>query len=291
MKVLVVDDSRVMRQLVMRALRQAGHGHHNWLEAESATQAFDLVETDNPDLVLCDWNMPGTSGLELLARLRRVGCAVPLGLVTSEGSDEMRRRAASAGAAFLIAKPFTPDDFRSALDAVGRGLPVTATVAPAEPDAPLPPPHRVKELLEGLLSREVQLRPGDPVLPTSTARAVVGTYVDDRLRLTAVVVADLAFAAHAGAAVGLLPAGAANEVIASGTLTPAVARNVAEVLNVTARLLNTPSKPQIRLYEIHSPTDVLPVDVLALLRSFGARLDVVVDIAGYGGGGLSLVRA
>jgi CheY-like chemotaxis protein len=291
MKVLVVDDSRVMRQLVIRALRQAGHGHHDWLEAESATQAFDLVEADEPDLVLCDWNMPGMSGLELLARLRRVGCTVPLGLVTSEGSDAMRRRAVSAGAAFLIAKPFTPDDFRGALDAIERGLPVAASVAPAEPGAPLPPPHRVKELLEGLLSRKVQLRPGDPVLPTSSARAVVGSYVDDQLRLVAVVVADVALAAHAGAALGLLPAAAANEGIASGTLTAAIALNAAEVLNVSARLLNTPGQRHVRLYEIHSPTDALPGDVSALLRSFGARLDVVVDIAGYGGGGLSLVRA
>ena len=71
----------------------------------------------NPDTVfaLVDWNMPEMSGIEFLTGLRSAGSTVPFGFVTSEGSDEMRGRAESAGAAFLIAKPFTADTFRDAL--------------------------------------------------------------------------------------------------------------------------------------------------------------------------------
>jgi two-component system chemotaxis response regulator CheY len=62
--------------------------------------------------------MPEMSGIEFLTGLRDAGSTVPFGFVTSEGSDEMRGRAESAGASFLIAKPFTADTFRDALSEV-----------------------------------------------------------------------------------------------------------------------------------------------------------------------------
>ena len=115
MKIVVVDDSRVMRQIVIRALRQAGQGGHDIAEAENGRQALEVVESHGPDLVLSDWNMPEMSGIDLLDARRSRGNAVPIGFVTSEGSDDMRARAATSGAAFLIAKPFTPESFADAL--------------------------------------------------------------------------------------------------------------------------------------------------------------------------------
>jgi two-component system chemotaxis response regulator CheY len=115
MKILVVDDSRVMRQIVIRTLRQAGFGGHEVSEAENGRLAVERVLADPPDLVLSDWNMPEMSGIDALDVLRSSGCTVPFGFVTSEGSEEMRARAARSGAAFLIAKPFTPESFAEAL--------------------------------------------------------------------------------------------------------------------------------------------------------------------------------
>ena len=107
-----------MRQIVVRTLRQAGHGGHEIVEAENGKQAFDLVTTERPDLVLSDWNMPEMTGIDCLSALRAAGSDVAFGFVTSEGSDEMRQRATAAGAAFLIAKPFTPEAFDDALRSV-----------------------------------------------------------------------------------------------------------------------------------------------------------------------------
>lgn len=121
MKILIADDSRVMRQIVIRTLRQAGHGGHDIVEAENGRQALEMVQTEAPDLVLSDWNMPEMNGIDCLAALRAAGSAVPFGFVTSEGSAEMRERAESAGAAFLIAKPFTPEVFDDALRSAGVG--------------------------------------------------------------------------------------------------------------------------------------------------------------------------
>ena len=118
MKILIADDSRVMRQIVIRTLRQAGYDGHEIIEAEDGRDAYDKVVTENPDLVLSDWNMPKMTGIECLQALRSAGQTVPFGFVTSEGSPEMREKAANAGALFLIAKPFTEDTFKDALDGV-----------------------------------------------------------------------------------------------------------------------------------------------------------------------------
>lgn len=118
MKILIADDSRVMRQIVLRTLRQAGFSDHDFVEAVDGLDALNKVGTEQPDLVLSDWNMPNMTGIELLRQLRANGNAVPFGFVTSEGSPEMRELASGAGALFLIAKPFTADTFADALGAV-----------------------------------------------------------------------------------------------------------------------------------------------------------------------------
>lgn len=115
MRVLVADDSRVMRQIVLRTLRQAGFGDWDIVQAGDGSEALALTLSENPDLVLSDWNMPGLNGIDVLRSLRAAGSAVPFGFVTSEGSPQMRELAASEGALFLIAKPFDADTFESAL--------------------------------------------------------------------------------------------------------------------------------------------------------------------------------
>jgi two-component system chemotaxis response regulator CheY len=117
-KILVADDSRVMRQIVIRTLRQAGFDDHDVVEAEDGRDAYAKVQSEAPDLVLSDWNMPNMTGLECLQALRGAGSTVPFGFVTSEGSAEMREKAADAGALFLIAKPFTEETFRENLEGV-----------------------------------------------------------------------------------------------------------------------------------------------------------------------------
>lgn len=117
MRILIADDSNVMRQIVKRTLRQAGYDAEV-TEAGNGREALEAIQAATPDLVLSDWNMPEMTGLDLLNALRASGSTVPFGFVTSESSPEMRDKAASAGARFLVTKPFTPDAFREALEPV-----------------------------------------------------------------------------------------------------------------------------------------------------------------------------
>ena len=115
MKILIADDSRVMRQIIIRTLRQAGFGGHEVVEAADGELALKAALTEEPDLILSDWNMPNLTGIELLRELRGMGVAAPFGFVTSEGTLEMRQTAIEAGALFLMSKPFTEDTFRDEL--------------------------------------------------------------------------------------------------------------------------------------------------------------------------------
>ncbi|MEE9386029.1 MAG: response regulator [Nannocystaceae bacterium] len=115
MKILIIDDSKVMRAIVKRTLRQAGFGGHETHEAANGTEGLEAIGTFVPDLVLCDWNMPQMNGIELLKALRGKGDETPFGFVTSEGTPEMKQGAFDAGAKFLIVKPFTADDFEQQL--------------------------------------------------------------------------------------------------------------------------------------------------------------------------------
>jgi two-component system chemotaxis response regulator CheY len=118
MRLLVVDDSRVMRQIVVRTLRQAGFDGHEVVEAVDGADGLAKVAEHAPDLVLSDWNMPNLTGIDFLRALRGGGNDVPFGFVTSEGSDDMQALAYAAGARFVIVKPFTPERFTEALTPV-----------------------------------------------------------------------------------------------------------------------------------------------------------------------------
>lgn len=118
MKVVVADDSRAMRMIVVRTLRQAGYDSADIIECEDGAEGLAKVKSESPDLVLSDWNMPNMNGIEFLQALRAEGNTVNFGFVTSEGSDAMREQASASGALFLIAKPFTADMFSEALSPV-----------------------------------------------------------------------------------------------------------------------------------------------------------------------------
>ena len=113
MRVLIVDDSSVMRKLVTRGLRQAGFTVDSILEAGNGQEALEVLRVNSGvDLVLCDWNMPVMDGLTFVKSVR--GSIpeikdIPIIMVTTEGGESKVSAALSAGANGHIKKPFTPD--------------------------------------------------------------------------------------------------------------------------------------------------------------------------------------
>jgi two-component system chemotaxis response regulator CheY len=118
MDILLVDDSKTMRSLVQRAIRQAGYRGLSIAEAENGLQALAKMSEEQPRLVLSDWNMPEMTGIEFLQQVRAQQNKVPFGFVTSEASAEIKKLALDSGASFVITKPFTADDIQDALEPI-----------------------------------------------------------------------------------------------------------------------------------------------------------------------------
>ena len=115
MKILIVDDSKAMRMIIKRILRQTEIGDHSTVEAENGREGLKQLENENPDLVISDWNMPEMDGIEFLKTVRESGNNIKFGFITTQGSEKMRNIATQSGANFLIAKPFTPESFEHSI--------------------------------------------------------------------------------------------------------------------------------------------------------------------------------
>ena len=114
MRVLIVDDSSVMRKIVARSLQQAGLDLTQVLDAGNGAEALAVVRQEKVDLILCDINMPIMDGLEFVKQLSGLENAhgVPVVMITTEGSEAHVRQALSSGARGYIRKPFTPEQVR-----------------------------------------------------------------------------------------------------------------------------------------------------------------------------------
>ena len=121
MDLLLVDDSKTMRLLVHRAIRQAGYRDLTVCEAENGVDALEKLKSVKPKLILSDWNMPEMSGIDFLRKLRGENNQTPFGFITSEASKKFKDVAMSHGANFIIVKPFSVDDVQAALDPILGG--------------------------------------------------------------------------------------------------------------------------------------------------------------------------
>ncbi|WP_263352137.1 response regulator [Acidicapsa acidisoli] len=114
MRVLIVDDSSVMRKIVERSLRQAGLEPMVVLEAGSGVEGLQVLSGQSVHLILSDINMPSMDGLEFLRQLRSQNLAdgVPVVMITTESSEEHVKQAILAGAQGYIRKPFTAEQVK-----------------------------------------------------------------------------------------------------------------------------------------------------------------------------------
>ncbi len=117
--VLIVDDEAPIREMIAVALEMADY---QYLEAADAKEAHSLIVDRQPDLILLDWMMPGTSGIELARRLKRdpVTAEIPIIMLTARSEEDNKIQGLEAGADDYITKPFSPRELVARLKAVLR---------------------------------------------------------------------------------------------------------------------------------------------------------------------------
>ncbi len=153
----------------------------------------------------------------------------------------------------------------------------------------LPAAKDVRDMLTGLVGKPVSVNPGPPVTPTPDKPVSVAVYVDPHLAINALCVMDLAASAYTGAALALLPPGGAQDAVEEdGELTGLLVEALHEVVNVLSALFNVPGAPHSKLHKLYAPGEDLPGDIEGMLANFN-RIDLAIEVPGYGKGALSLV--
>jgi len=155
----------------------------------------------------------------------------------------------------------------------------------------LPASLAVRSLFEDLLGRDVNVSPCDPIEQADLATATVAIYTDSAQQIFGVIGMQLSLAANVGAALGLVPPGAAEDSIDEKQLFPNLAENVFELCNVLTSLLNREGAPRVKLYQVVYPGMPVPSDARARLMALGRRLDLTIEVARYGKGKFALSLA
>jgi two-component system chemotaxis response regulator CheY len=119
--VLVVDDSKVMREMIVACLR--GEANLQFTHATSGLEAIERLSLGQFDLMFLDLNMPDIGGFEVLEFVRAQDAlrTLPIVVVTTRGDEGSRGRALSAGASRFMTKPFEPADIVAELRALLQG--------------------------------------------------------------------------------------------------------------------------------------------------------------------------
>ena len=113
MKVIVADDSRVMRKIINNVVESLGHDP---VEAINGQHVMEILNSDDSiGLVLLDWNMPMLNGLEVIKNMQNDDRfrTIPIVMVSTESERKNITEALKAGAKNYITKPFTPQDLAS----------------------------------------------------------------------------------------------------------------------------------------------------------------------------------
>lgn len=152
----------------------------------------------------------------------------------------------------------------------------------------LPDPVTVAKLVASLIGKQVNQKSAAAMnkLPQG---GVVGVFKNDAQEIVAIVVADVSLAAATGAALAMIPATAAQDAIRSGALPPNMAENFREVINVMSSLLTGGGNRAVRLTECSIGT--VPEPASNTFSTPGGRLDLELEIQGYGKGALSFFAA
>jgi two-component system phosphate regulon response regulator PhoB len=129
--VLIVDDEAPIREMIAVALEMADY---DYLEAEDAREAHALIVDKHPDLVLLDWMLPGTSGVELARRLKKEEATadIPIIMLTAKVEEDNKIQGLEVGADDYITKPFSPRELVARLKAVLRRATPPGVDSPVE---------------------------------------------------------------------------------------------------------------------------------------------------------------
>ncbi len=301
-KILIVDDSRAMQTIVRRGIQAMGYSEIETRQASEGHEALNICRTWEPELVLCDWHMPGgMSGLDLLHSLNREMLGIKVGFVTTEERQEMIQEALDAGAKFIVNKPF---DFAALHKAVlpiiqgqDEGEQELSTHQPEkdEPDrVVLPNVDVLTSVINNFTAKEVFVEVLAPLeLSAKSYPCVVSLFESAQDKVVrAIAVMDVKAACLLGGAVNDIDEEDVHVAIAERAITRSIMQGCERLLSVVSVALHdTATSEGLLCSRVHTITEAKPVVKKLFNRPGARRIDVEVGVMGYESGRLTLIVA
>lgn len=235
----------------------------------------------------------------------------------------MRHEAKEAGALFLIAKPFTAATFQTALDpylrdrfdggagakanydqnldaqfsdAAARAQGAEGSKSKWDPSIPASDVYRV--LAMEIVQKSITDLVGRPCVAKKDASPMLinapkslAFYRLDGIKTVGFILCDLPLGAAASCALSVVPPNAVKEAIKTGKLTDVQASNLYEVFNVLSTAFDPERGPHLKLSKVFSPGEPVPKEYMMAIIKPKARLDLVIDVTGYGAGKMSFIAS
>ncbi len=124
MKILIADDTRVVQMIIKKSIEKCGIADLEVKTASDGLEAYEVVRSWQPDLVITDWHMPVMTGIELLKKIYANGMNhIRVGFITAEPSEKNLEQAKRFGAEFVLNKPCSEEEIVGAIKKVLEKLP------------------------------------------------------------------------------------------------------------------------------------------------------------------------
>ena len=111
-KILIVDDSSFQRKWIAKAVQELGH---NAVEASDGVDGLNKLDSEKPDCITIDLNMPNMNGLQFLERTVSKNASIPIVVVTADIQDATKKQCVELGARAFVNKPFRPEDLQNVI--------------------------------------------------------------------------------------------------------------------------------------------------------------------------------
>jgi len=300
MKILIVDDSRAMQTIVRRGIEQLGYQNLLLKQANNGLEALDVIRVWEPDFVISDWHMPEMNGIDLLHAINREMLGIHIGFVTTESSEERLDEARTAGAKFIVQKPFDTKTLHEALLPIIQGSIDGEEALKRNQESEektnsehiaLPTLQELSARLNSLTDHSIQLQKTVPIsLNKLKFPYLLGLYGDkEKQSVHAIAIADN----NATCILGALQNNISEEDVHMSLADKVLSKSIMDdskltFQNLETLLTNTLKKESLSLRSTNVMRKENP-NISKLLAASDHRLDVTISIKNYGVGHLTLI--
>ncbi|MGB0647191.1 MAG: response regulator [Bradymonadia bacterium] len=243
-KILIIDDSDAMRQVLKRMIRACG-----WrtavVEARDGQHALKVLRKERPDLVITDWDMPGVSGISLVRGFVRNGISTPIGMVTANAGPQHLEEAKKAGASFVLGKPFSLPTLRATISPYVLGKQPSGLMESQTPKS-VSLGTAIAESLNQLMKTLVYHEDGLGVQVNGSSGAVF-SFADEIGEVRFVLAFDWSLANYLAAALFGDGSVDAEQAIRTRRVTPQVKDSLLEVAALFRGILRTKESGDVRV--------------------------------------------